>query len=290
MKYIHFIFLFLCPYVFSYPSIQSLNDSDIIFTQLTQHIHNTSEHLYLFEYTLKENETLETLADTVGVSFESIVSLNRLPAPLHALTDNNTQYSVLIPSKSGIFISNTRKFDFETMLYTLYESEIKHTSPLVVKASFQSSNTYFYFLEHQTWNDDIQKRWEIIDYRFPVLNGVISSYFGSRTSPISGNTVFHKGIDISSQEGEWIFSSRNGVIKHTGYSKIFGYFIEIEHQDDSRTLYGHILDSIHTIGDTVLIGEHIAYMGSTGMSTGVHTHFELSIDNVPVNPLSYLIR
>ena len=290
MKQLRFIFLFLCPYIFSYPSMQYLDDSNIIFTQLRQHIKNKSKNLYIVEYTLQENETLEQIAKIVGISLESIISLNRLPAPLKAFANDEKLHTILIPSKPGIFLVNKQKFDFEYMLFALYELEIKNATSLIINASFHSSNTYFHFLENKTWNEQIKKRWEIIDYRFPVIQGIISSNFGSRISPISDNIIFHKGIDISSKEGELIFTTRNGVVKHIGYSKIFGYFIEIEHEDKSHTLYGHILDSMHIIGDTILIGEHIAYMGSTGISTGAHTHFELFIENTPVNPLSYLVR
>ncbi len=118
----------------------------------------------------------------------------------------------------------------------------------------------------------------------PVINGRITSEFGSRIHPISNELTFHAGIDIAADLGTPIYAAFDGKIFVADYDKWNGNFIKIEHEDGVMTVYCHC-DSLNVKkGENIRAGEVIGYVGSTGSSTGPHLHFELRIDNVSFNP------
>lgn len=270
---------------FPYPNIAALSNSDLNYAQLKKSVQNSSRTLLFFEYTLKKNDTLEEIARKTGTSLASLVTLNSLSAPLSYLPPVE---AVLIPSKSGIYLATKPRFDIEYMLESTVEGNLAYLKPLLVRASYHSKNFYFYFLENKDWTDQVYRAWKVPNFRSPVLEGIISSHYGARKNPLSGNNSFHYGIDISSHAGDKIFAAGNGRVIEKDYNPVYGYYIEVEHSDGKRSLYGHILDSVPKVGDAVLIGEHIAYMGSTGMSTGAHIHFEIVVNNAQVDPMLHL--
>ncbi|MCL2775164.1 MAG: M23 family metallopeptidase [Oscillospiraceae bacterium] len=117
----------------------------------------------------------------------------------------------------------------------------------------------------------------------------ITSGFGSRTDPITGAQDFHTGIDIAFPKNTPIHAAKSGIVvvsekKTTGY----GYCIVINHGDGYTTLYGHCNELLVNVGDEVSAGDVIARVGTTGMSTGFHTHFEILFNGVPQNPMDYI--
>jgi murein DD-endopeptidase MepM/ murein hydrolase activator NlpD len=121
------------------------------------------------------------------------------------------------------------------------------------------------------------------------VNGLITCGFGERSDPFSGEPAFHTGLDISSQRGHRVVASAEGTVVKAGWVNGYGRCIEIAHGMGVRTLYGH-LDEIHVLeGQHVGRGEDIGVVGSTGRSTGPHLHYEVRLDNRPINPLEYIL-
>lgn len=124
------------------------------------------------------------------------------------------------------------------------------------------------------------------DFISPLnTQGVITSDFGFRNDPISGEYKMHNGLDIAAEKGSDILSVSNGVVYKTGFDDGYGNYIVIEHADGFNTLYGHCDSIVAKTGDTVKQGDIIATVGSTGRSTGNHLHFEVRKENLKVNPL-----
>ena len=128
----------------------------------------------------------------------------------------------------------------------------------------------------------------------PAL-GRITSVYGYRTDPFSGNLAFHKGLDIAGPEGSPIYSLQDGIIAYTGTYKGYGNTVIIDHffynvpeLPNVRTLYGHNAEILVKAGDYVRRGQVIARMGSTGRSTGPHLHFEVLYKGQNINPIEYL--
>lgn len=122
--------------------------------------------------------------------------------------------------------------------------------------------------------------------------GTISSCFGPRIAPTTGASSNHKGLDIIDGSGK-ILAADAGKVTHAGVGASglrggLGRFVVIEHSSGSVTRYGHASSVLVSNGDTVEKGQHIANEGTTGVSTGVHLHFEILIEGTQINPLNEL--
>lgn len=107
----------------------------------------------------------------------------------------------------------------------------------------------------------------------PVPGGEVSSGYGYRTHPVQGGTHFHNGLDISAPSGTPIKNLQFGEVVATGYDSLNGNYVKIKHANYS-TFFGHMLEPARVQkGQKLLKGHIVGYIGSTGMSTGPHTHF-----------------
>ena len=118
-------------------------------------------------------------------------------------------------------------------------------------------------------------------------NGPITSPVGDRMHPILGYVRFHAGLDFGADYGSPIFAAKVGTVILAGWYGGYGQAVLIDHGGGVTTLYGHTSDLYVSEGDTVQRGQAIATIGSSGLSTGPHLHFEVRVSGEPVNPLSY---
>ncbi|HAN09426.1 MAG TPA: hypothetical protein DCP90_02300 [Clostridiales bacterium] len=125
-------------------------------------------------------------------------------------------------------------------------------------------------------------------FTWPVPNNYrISSPFGYRIHPISKVKKMHTGIDIPAATGTKIASSADGTVLSASYITGYGYTVIINHGSGITTLYGHNSELTVNKGDEVKKGDQIAKAGSTGYSTGPHSHYEVRINGTPVDPMGY---
>jgi len=122
---------------------------------------------------------------------------------------------------------------------------------------------------------------------FPC-EGRISSPFGKRQHPISGQGDFHNGIDIAAPLGTEIKAIESGVIEKCEYNQYSGNFVVIRHNDSTTSSYAHMARADVSVGQEISKGDVIGIVGSTGSSTGPHLHMEIRIDKNAVNPMEYL--
>ena len=122
----------------------------------------------------------------------------------------------------------------------------------------------------------------------PVTQGYISSRFGSRTDPFTGRRAFHKGVDFAGREGAEVVAVASGVVIWSGQRYGYGELVEINHGNGYVTRYAHNVDNLVAVGDTVRRGQVIARMGDTGRATGPNLHFEVLLNDAPVDPLTYI--
>lgn len=114
--------------------------------------------------------------------------------------------------------------------------------------------------------------------------GFVSSPYGLRFD----GTEFHQGIDIATDMGAPIVATADGVVTAAGWNGGYGNMVDVDHGGGIVTRYGHASAVAVTIGQQVRRGEVIAYVGSTGRSTGPHVHYEVRVNGAPVNPAGYL--
>ena len=117
-------------------------------------------------------------------------------------------------------------------------------------------------------------------------NGPITSYFGNRYHPILHFTRFHAGVDIGAGWGSPIVAAGDGQVIGAGWSGGYGREVQIAHGGGLVSLYGHMSEIVAQPGSFVRQGQLIGYVGSSGLSTGPHLHFEVRMSGQPVNPLA----
>jgi murein DD-endopeptidase MepM/ murein hydrolase activator NlpD len=123
--------------------------------------------------------------------------------------------------------------------------------------------------------------------RKPVLAGIMRSGFGLRRHPILGYTKMHTGVDWAAPSGTAIYASGNGVVEKAGLESGYGKYIRIRHTNGYETAYGHMTAFARGIeeGTRVRQGQVIGFVGSTGLSTGSHLHYEILVNGRFVDPM-----
>lgn len=131
-------------------------------------------------------------------------------------------------------------------------------------------------------------------YRATPLNwpamGRLSSHFGLRNSPFTGAPERHAGLDIANKRGTAIHATADGVVRLAGWEGGYGRLVVVDHGFGYSTRYGHTSQLLVKVGDKVKRGQVIAYMGSTGSSTGDHVHYEVLKYGKAINPLNFMKR
>jgi murein DD-endopeptidase MepM/ murein hydrolase activator NlpD len=120
------------------------------------------------------------------------------------------------------------------------------------------------------------------------VRGWVTSPFGKRVSPINGKAEYHDGIDIAAEVGTAVHAPADGVVIKAGYEAGYGNVVELSHGYGLKTVFGHNSRLNVKQGQHVKRGDIISYSGNTGSSTGPHVHYEVRVNNLPVNPIRYL--
>ena len=128
---------------------------------------------------------------------------------------------------------------------------------------------------------------------WPTACRLITGGYGGRDAPCPGASTYHLGVDIGASWGSDIYATKAGTVKvaNEGWNYGLGYCVKIQHDDGTSTVYGHMSRVIAVVGQRVAQGQVIGKIGSTGVSTGPHLHYEIRIGGVngtAVNPLPYL--
>ena len=122
---------------------------------------------------------------------------------------------------------------------------------------------------------------------YPV-EGNISSPYGKRDNPISGEQTFHSGVDISATPGMPIRATADGVVSYSGWTQSSGYVVVIEHGCGFSTAYAHNRSNVVKVGQRVKRGEIVGSVGSSGKSTGPHVHYEVWEKGKRINPSKFV--
>ena len=172
----------------------------------------------------------------------------------------------------GVFQSAADTSDVKDAVGVIQGAEVENLSEDSATDDKSLTNT-------DIQNDDTDTDDEFLN---PTL-GVLTSNFGTRWGRL------HSGIDIGADEGEAICAAKSGRVIFSGTADGYGNYIKIDHGGGLETAYGHCSVLAANVGDEVEKGQTIAYVGSTGNSTGPHLHFEVKIDGEFKNPLDYVV-
>jgi murein DD-endopeptidase MepM/ murein hydrolase activator NlpD len=123
---------------------------------------------------------------------------------------------------------------------------------------------------------------------FWPVRGFITNRF--RAASGQGDSLFHGGIDIAVDRGAPVRAAASGYVTEAGWNDTYGYYAQIDHGYGIKTLYAHADMLVVMKGERVAQGQTIAYSGNTGRSTAPHLHFQVMQNNIPVDPLKYLLQ
>ena len=120
------------------------------------------------------------------------------------------------------------------------------------------------------------------------VEGQITGSFGERIDPFNGEGAFHSGVDISAGVGSAVIAPADGVVTYADFMGGYGRAVMINHGHGISTRYGHLASFAVAAGQVIHRGDTIGYVGLSGRSTGPHLHYEVRINDTPVNPYKYL--
>jgi murein DD-endopeptidase MepM/ murein hydrolase activator NlpD len=121
-------------------------------------------------------------------------------------------------------------------------------------------------------------------------HGGLTGFFGGRSDPFTGEPGYHQGIDISTEKGQPIYATADGVVDTASYSGDYGNLIVLKHAFGLMTRFGHLSKFNVMPGQDVKRGDIIGFVGSTGRSTGAHLHYEILVNGRLINPLQLLTQ
>lgn len=131
---------------------------------------------------------------------------------------------------------------------------------------------------------------EVLGFAFAApVTATVSSPFGLRSDPFTGEEKFHYGIDLAAAEGTSVAAFAAGTVRTVGDSAVLGNYLILDHEGGYSTLYAHCSRVLAAAGERVTLGETVAEVGQSGSATGPHLHFELHRGSLYLDPMYYLV-
>ncbi len=241
-----------------------------------------------FIHVLQSGESLSHIASLYGISVNALVGAN---PDLSSLDRLPTGVELLIPPSEGLVVTLGQVDDLEGLMreYGVSPLALARANNIRTLADLQPGALLFLpGVEPTAALERLARvREEELRYIWP-LHGRITSYFGRRNLGL-GTSGFHRGIDVAAPTGSAVVAARSGTVVFSGWSSSgYGYLIRISHQGGAETWYGHHSRLLVEVGDYVQQGETIGLVGSTGISTGPHLHFELHESGGAIDPIAHL--
>jgi len=247
-----------------------------------------AESLTIYRYIVREGDDIFSLAARSNIPFSALASLNRLGNR----SEIKPGMTLLLPSAPGIFVPDEPASDLELILASSrFPAEEGEWAALVIPNVTGGGRSVFHFFPGEEFTQ-VERAFFLNPgfFRFPLRNFRVTSGYGMRDCPLGGHPHFHRGIDLAAPMGTEIFAAADGVVAETGYDRILGYFVRIRHARNWTSLYGHMQRIGTATGTEVRAGALIGWVGSTGLSTGPHLHFELWQGDQSRDPGRYLRR
>ena len=233
-------------------------------------------------YRVKSGDMVGILAENFGITQDTIISVNNIR---QTRTIQPGDY-FRIPNIPGIIY--TVREDGETIASIAKEYEVDaakcgYVNNTEIEKKLTAGTTLFVpdaeldWVTRQEINGDLFKR--------PIKAWYyISSYFGWRNSPFTGQRSYHSGIDMACPTGTKIYAALAGTVTTAGWSDTYGNYVIVRHHSGYKTLYAHMSKINVSVGQYVYPTSVVGLVGSTGLSTGPHLHFTIYKNGVAVNP------
>ncbi|MFW6292352.1 MAG: LysM peptidoglycan-binding domain-containing M23 family metallopeptidase [Spirochaetota bacterium] len=261
--------------VAQYPHLHLLDRSDPLYVQhqsdIREYYRRSSAGeelppLLIYRYRVREGDTLFGIAARLSLPYSALATLNRLAEP-----ELEADATLFVPGVPGVFVPLAPESDLESIMHDLRRD--RHAAVVTVAES--SGTTVFRFFAGEDFLPEERLAFLGMMFRHPLPNGELTSPWGPRRNPITAQHSFHGGADYAAPEGTRVLASRGGRVSEVGDDPVLGNYVIVEHSGGFRTLYGHLSSLAVSLNDEVRSGMILGAVGSTGMVTGSHLHFEI---------------
>jgi len=276
-----------------YPEIQSLSAyADPLFKQQQELVDlayqalatgDSPGDLALFQYRTRAEDSLFSLAGRFNLPYETLATLNGL----RVASAVKPGVLLVIPTQPGIFIAVDHPGELDRLIDARLSSATVNEIRLVVhRATGPETMMFFQGVRFHP----LERAFFLgILFRFPLPSARLTSSFGIRSNPFTGHPTFHAGIDLAAPSGTDVYAARDGRIVEIGVmDRVLGNYVKIDHGDGYQTVYGHMSVVLTSLHQEVRSGTIIGKVGSTGMSTGPHLHFEIRRQGFAEDPVPLL--
>ncbi|UTC67933.1 MULTISPECIES: M23 family metallopeptidase [unclassified Treponema] len=295
-KFLVFSFFLSASFMYAqipYPHIEKLNIDDHIFVQYSDDVADarkalaaakTGNELPLRFYTYKATgeDTIIKIAARCSIPYDAIVTLNRIESVQTDISGQN----LILPTMPAVYLPGKSISSIEKLTEAFFKKS--KLEPVKIKIYGMEGKRDIFCFPGEIFDGTIRAFFFMPFYRFPLKEAVLTSGFGKRQDPFTGKTGYHPGIDLAAPTGSPVMACAAGRIKEISYSNVYGNYIILAHTDGRISLYGHLSKVYVTLNETVKSGKIIGAVGSTGMSTGPHLHFEIHEQGIPKNPANFV--
>ncbi|MFQ3621568.1 MAG: M23 family metallopeptidase [Spirochaetales bacterium] len=233
-------------------------------------------------YTVTAGDTISGIAERFNITQDTIISWNQIEKA------RTLQIGAVlkVPNMSGLMhvVQSGETLETLSKKYEVNLETLQEVNELV--SDFLVPGQVLFIPDARLPAVELRRVWGEL-FRYP-LRGWISSPYGFRRDPFTGQRRFHNGIDIGGVEGAPVRAAMEGRVIETGFNEIAGNYILIQHIGGYTTFYAHLSTLGVSRGAYVREGQKIGEVGSTGYSTGSHLHFSIFRYGQPVNPLLLL--
>lgn len=248
---------------------------------------------FLVTYVVRAGDSIHTISRQLDVSMSTIIDFNDLANP----SDIKAGDTLKLPQPDGLVytVQSGDTFDKIAKYFFAPVEELLLANNLKCDSLINPGQRVFIPKGLMNLYQYVPQS---TPFRWPVY-GVISSAYGWRTHPVNGEPSFHSGLDLAAPEGAPLFAAADGVVVFAGVNGGYGNAVDIQHANGYLTRYGHMSKICVYAGQQVEAGDLIGKVGSTGVSTGPHVHFEIKdpkqntmnpLAMLPTRDMMYVIR
>jgi len=274
-----------------YPEIHGLSAQDPLFKQQQELVDlayqaqaagDSLGDLALFQYRAGADDSLFSLAGRFNLPTETLATLNGLRTANSVVPGQ----LLLISTQPGVFLALDHPSELDRLIEARTTSEANNEVRLTVHRPGGAENVVFF---PGMRLQPLERAFFLgILFRFPLPSARLTSSFGMRSNPFTGHPTFHAGIDLAAPIGTEVYAARDGRVIATGVDAVLGNFVRLDHGDGYETVYGHLSVVSVSLHQEVRSGTILGRVGSTGMSTGPHLHFEIRRQGHPQDPVPLL--
>ena len=240
--------------------------------------------LSLYRYKSRSDDSLIMLSATFSLPVDTLATINGF----ENMADFRAGQELLVPSAPGLYLYSEADSSWMRQLRTSLEDTGQEPVRLVLMKDGLKKNVAYY--QGMNLPGDLKSRFVLPLFYSPLEKRTITSPFGYRNHPVTGQWGLHVGCDYRASTGTAVFACADGWILSTGMVEDYGKYVIIQHRNGYTSLYGHLSRIVVEKNQTIFEGMKIAETGNTGISTGPHLHFEIRQNGNAVDPENLLLK